>query len=125
MAKYRFKLKMGFHGQNDPEDKARVEEHVAKGGLPRPIKQVTFKPGDIIETDADLSRFNMEGYPPRFELVSGPGMLPSDGDLEHMTLEALREFAEAEEIDLAGVKGRRPVLDRIRSALAEANAPAS
>jgi len=101
MAKYR--LLAGTHTTGSTAKNNRRRYHV----------------GDIIESDEDLvKRFNRANSV-KFEVVPDSNGGVSDG-LDDMTVEELRQLAEAEEIDL-GDAVRKPRIIRI---LREAQLPA-
>lgn len=97
--------------------------------------QIVYGPGDIVETDVDLTKLNAVGpkLSRKFEKVAD-GVSPTkkaegsptvragapDDNLDSMTVSELRQFAEEEEIDLSSVpqNARKEVLvQRIRSRL--------
>ncbi len=85
-----------------------------------------LEPGAVIEHERDLAAEE----PERWELVDGPAPEPAvpqnaavssppekpgkPGNLESMTINQLREHAEAEEIDLGGASDRGEIIKAIR-----------
>jgi hypothetical protein len=125
MAKYR--LLVGQHVDNHPSHEG---DHV-------------YVPGDIIDTDKDLLRFNGVGMSPKFErlhdtsagdvrnyppptppekqLPPAPKQVepvtkrPGDDDkLDTMTTQQLKEYAAENEIDITGCTRKDEILERIR-----------
>ncbi len=81
-----------------------------------------YYPGDVIETESDLCKFNTPSSSPKFEKLDASGVpakgAPYPGDqLDAMTVERLREFAAEEEIDLVDARKRDDILQVIRRAL--------
>jgi hypothetical protein len=94
----------------------------------------SYKAGDIIESDQDLTVFNDAGNPQniKFELVNEYGQAvrdtvpvkPSQGrpaspvedTLESKTLSELKEIAAEEEIDLGSATRREEILDILHRA---------
>ena len=78
-----------------------------------------YRQGDIIETDQDLcAMFNQDGVPPKFERVdqyaqAGMVAAPKDG-LDDLTVKALKELAEAYEIDLKGASVKDQIVAILR-----------
>lgn len=75
-----------------------------------------FYPGDIIETDKDLSRHN-NGSEMRVEkLTVMQPINEGSGDLSKMTVPALRKLAEEEGIELGDATLKDDIVETIRSA---------
>lgn len=74
----------------------------------------TFYPGDVIETEADLSKFNASGSI-KFQRMddSGPG-----DDLENETAENLYAIAKAEGLNLPPAMGQTDLVIAVRAGLA-------
>lgn len=97
--------------------------HVTGRGAGRRV----YNPGDVIETDTDLTRFNVPNAPPKFEVVHGDAVaaaakkgfetvgVPADG-LDAMTVADLRAMAAEEEIDLGGAATKAAIVAAIRAA---------
>lgn len=81
---------------------------------------VMFYPGDIIETEVDLSRHQLKNGPRRFELLPQydtsnlPKREEDDDGLERMTIADLKTMAEAEEIDLGDASIKAEIINIIR-----------
>ena len=93
MAKYRFVLVEGRHNE---------------GGR-------TYKRGDIIETDNDLTKHNRADSI-KFQAV-GETVKPQTQELqlELMTVAQLKEYAASREIDLSDVTKRAEILEIIKA----------
>lgn len=87
--------------------------------------------GDIFESDKNILKFNVKGFPPKFALVSAlveeaitpqaeenspepDGSEELDKDLLAMTLDELRAFAAEGEIDIKGLKTKDDIVRRIQ-----------
>lgn len=129
----RFRVLRGRHvvGLNNPQtgERKRVyyaERFVNKQG------EIETRPGpdgDVVETNVDLAAIhNVPGLPPKFlrledkappEPQPAPPAQLNDDELEAMTLQELREFAGQEGVDVASLRSKQDVLQRIRGALLE------
>ena len=99
---------------NGPDGKPAVErlpmDHL---DWQDPEKEKTFYPGDVIETEKDLSRFNTPNDV-RFEKLSEAG--PED-ELATMTVAELEELAKEEEIEVPAKLKKAQLVEAIRGAL--------
>jgi len=80
----------------------------------------TYYAGDIIDSKSDLLKHNVSGSSPRYEKAaeSTPSSVQSRTDqLDAMTVSQLREFAEAEEIDLGEATKKAEILAVIYASL--------
>lgn len=123
----RFQLLAGLHTEPDPSNP--------------PYGELTYKAGDVFESNTDLcQRFNRDGSTKFQRLSDAPSKpqaavpVPSSNskpipvpeptppsklkvNLDVMTLEQLQKFAEDEEIDIKGAKKREEVLRAVKSAV--------
>lgn len=118
----RWKLLSGIHSDKT----ARLVSSCKLEGVER--QPNTFYPGDVFDSDKDLTRHNTRdsrGQPVsvRFERVgdspSSKGtaaLVDREDELDTMTVKELRDFAEREEIDLGDAKQRVPMIEAIRAA---------
>ena len=102
----RFRMSAGLHVENDPEGKEKV-----------------YRPGDVIETKHDLARLlnqydrNGNAVSVKFERLSNePPRSATFAALERMDENGLREWAEENEVDVAGAKDREGLLKLIKAA---------
>ena len=87
--------------------------------------------GDIFESDKNILKFNVRGFPPKFALVSAlvdeattsqgePEIDPEqssadlDKDLVAMTIDELKAFAAEGEIDIKGLTKKDDIIRRIQ-----------
>jgi len=117
---YKFKLLRGIHSE----------------GMDAGNRPCIYEPGDIIATNNDLQRHNVNGMLPRFELLTNDSPAPKpeaipkkippieqaqpkqdDEGWEKMTMAELRSMAAEEEIDLGGVTKKADLIVVIKGAL--------
>lgn len=121
MTLMKFKLLAGFHIAADKsKPKISYMPNVPEEQKIYPDRR--YKQGDVIETDEDLGAlFNQPGTPPKFERVDGYGApegwgpidKPKDG-LDELTVKALKELAEAYEVDLKGATTKDSIVSILR-----------
>ena len=117
-------LRSGIHSDNDAVPIQLVanprngEERKLSDweGLKPDIVPPNFFPGDIFESDKDLSKLNCAGSEKRFEKLSEIPHVVQD-ELEGKTKAQLLEFAEAEEITLTEGLNKPEIVAAIRGFL--------
>lgn len=75
----------------------------------------TFYPGDVIETDVDLSQLNTP-TDTRFQRIGKEEEEPED-EFAGMTVSELEEFAKAEEIEVPAKLKKAQLIEAIRGTL--------
>jgi hypothetical protein len=144
----------GYHEGEVPDRDASgklILDPVMEGGKPRvtdegkPVKRIRTHvvkygrgraDGDIVETNEDLTRHNVKGFPPVFERVDKDANPDADRLADYrkrqgalvesrrrlmsgMSVEQLREYAESEGIDVARLTKKEQMLRAIEAAQAD------
>jgi hypothetical protein len=120
----RFKVLQGQHWEQYilMEDDGKTPRKTGQGDVIYDHK--VFNPGDVVETDQDLNKFNRSATSPKFQELTGavaarPQLAKvagaKEGDtLESMSEEDLRAEAAAEEIDISKCKNKTEMVAVIR-----------